>query len=120
MRTTRGAARNRARSRLFKRAKGFHGGRGNLYRSVKETLVRAGAYAYRHRRLRKRDFHKLWVIRINAAARMLGIRYSEFICGLKRAEIGLDRKMLAEMAVNDPVAFEEVVRLAKDALAVTA
>jgi large subunit ribosomal protein L20 len=120
MRTTRGAARNRARSRLFKRAKGYHGGRGNLYRSVKETLVRAGVYAYRHRRLRKREFHRLWIIRINAATRMAGLRYSQFMNGLKQAKIGLDRKMLAEMAVNDAVAFEEVVRLVKDALAVAA
>jgi large subunit ribosomal protein L20 len=120
MRTTRGAARNRARNRLFKRAKGYHGGRGNLYRSVKETLVRAGVYAFRHRRVRKRDFHKLWIIRINAAARMAGVRYSEFMCGLKLAKIGLDRKMLAEMAVNDAAAFEAVVVLVKDALAAKA
>ena len=85
MRTTNGPARNRARSRLFRRARGFHGGRGNLYRPVVETLLRAGAYAYRDRRLRKRDFHKLWIIRINAAVRQQGLRYSEFIHGLHKA-----------------------------------
>ena len=117
MRTTNGPARNRARSRLFRRARGFHGGRGNLYRPVVETLIRAGAYAYRDRRLRKRDFHKLWIIRINAAVRQVGLRYSEFIHGLHKAQIALDRKILADMAVNDPAAFEQVVEAAKGALA---
>ena len=117
MRTTNGPARNRTRNRLFRRARGYTGGRGRLYRSVKETLVRAGVYAYRDRRLRKRDFHKLWIIRINAAARQLGLRYSEFIHGLHKAQIALDRKTLAEMAVRDPVAFEQVVQAVKEVLA---
>jgi large subunit ribosomal protein L20 len=117
MRTVRGSARTRARNRVLKKAKGFVGGRHRLYRTAKESLVRAGVYAYRDRRLRKRDFHQLWVIRINAAVRQLGLRYSEFIHGLKKAKIGLDRKMLAEMAVNDPPAFEAVVQQVKAALA---
>ena len=102
MRTTRGAARNRAAKRLFKKAKGYRGGRRRLFRSVKETLVRAGAYAFRDRRLRRRNFHRLWVTRINAAVRLEGIRYSEFIHGLNLAQIELNRKILAEMAVRDP------------------
>ncbi|MCA9205133.1 MAG: 50S ribosomal protein L20, partial [Planctomycetales bacterium] len=85
MRTTKGAARNRAKKRLFKRAKGFRGGRGKLLRSVKETLLRSGAYAFRDRRVRKRDFRRLWIVRINAAVRERGMRYSEFIDGLNKA-----------------------------------
>jgi large subunit ribosomal protein L20 len=117
MRTTNGPAHNRAKNRLFRRARGYHGGRGRLYRSVKETLVRAGVYAYRDRRLRKRDFHKLWIIRINAAVRQHGLRYSEFIHGLHLAQIALDRKTLADMAVTDAAAFEEVVKTVKETLA---
>lgn len=117
MRTTKGAARNQAKKRLFKRAKGYRGGRGKLLRSVKETLVRAGAYAYRDRRVRKRDFRKLWIIRINAAVREHGLRYSEFICGLKKAGIELDRRTLSEMAVNDPAGFGAIVERVKATLA---
>ncbi len=117
MRTTNGSARNKSKKRLFKRAKGFRGGRGTLLRTVKETLVRAGVYAFRDRRRRKRDFRKLWIIRINAATRERGLRYSEFVCGLKRANIELDRRTLSEMAIHDPVGFDHVVNLAKQALA---
>jgi len=120
MRTTRGAARNRAKKRLFQKVKGFVGGRGRLLRSAKETLVRAGAYAYRDRRDRKREFRKLWIIRINAAVRLRGLRYSEFICGLSRAKIALDRKTLAEMAVSDPEAFDQVVAAAREGMATAA
>lgn len=116
MRTTKGAARNRAKKRLFRKAKGYRGGRSNMLRTVKETLIRAEAYAYRDRRVRKREFRKLWIIRINAAVRERGIRYSEFIHGLGKANIALDRKMLAEMAVNDPEAFDQIVDLVKEAL----
>ena len=116
MRTTKGSARNRAKNRLYRKAKGYRGGRGRLLRSVKETLVRAEAYAFRDRRTRKREFRKLWIIRINAAVRQRGIRYSQFIHGLHEARIGLDRKMLAEMAVNDPEAFDTVVELVKEKL----
>ena len=116
MRTTKGAARNKAKNRLFRKTKGYRGGRGKLLRTAKETLVRAGAYAYRDRRVRKREFRKLWIIRINAGCRQLGIRYSQFVHGLKKANIELDRKMLAEMAVNDPDGFATVVELAKAAI----
>ena len=117
MRTTKGAARNKAKRRLFKRTKGFRGGRGNMLRTAKETLVRAGAYAFRDRRDRKREFRKLWIIRINAAVRERGLRYSEFIHGLEKAQIGLDRKSLSEMAINDPSGFDAVVARVKEALA---
>ena len=110
MRTTRGAARRQSKKRLFKRAKGFRGGRSKLTRTVKETLLRAGAYAFRDRRVRKREFRKLWIIRINAAVRQHGIRYSEFIFGLKKAGIELDRKTLSEMAIHDKAAFKDVLR----------
>jgi len=118
MRTTKGSARTRAKRRLFRKAKGYRGGRGNLLRTVKETLIRSEAYAYRDRRVRKREFRKLWIIRINAAVRQRGIRYSEFIHGLGLAKITLDRKTLAELAVSDPEAFDQVVELAKEALPV--
>src|ERR1700744_1805012 len=102
MRTTSAVPRNRAKKRLFQKVKGFVGGRRRLLRTATETLVRAGVYATRDRRLRKRDFRKLWIIRINAAARMHGLRYSQLIHGLEKAKVELDRKSLAEMAVNDP------------------
>jgi large subunit ribosomal protein L20 len=117
MRTTRGAARNRAAKRLFKKAKGYRGGRHRLFRTVKETLVRAGAYAFRDRRLRRRNFHRLWILRINAAVHQEGLRYSEFIHGLNLAQIAINRKILAEMAVRDPEAFAVVVAKVKEAMA---
>lgn len=117
MRTVRGSAHTRARNRVLRRAKGYVGGRHRLYRTAKETLVRAGVSAFRDRRRRKRDFHRLWVIRINAACRQLGLRYSQLIHGLKLAQIELDRKILAEMAVNDPAAFTQVVDKVKESLA---
>ena len=115
MRTTKGPARNRAKKRIFKKAKGFVGGRHRLLRTAKESLVRAGTFAYRDRRNRTRDFRRLWIIRINAAVRERGLRYSELIAGLKKANIELDRKMLAEMAVADPQGFDAVVELVKQA-----
>jgi large subunit ribosomal protein L20 len=117
MRTTKGSARNRAKNRLFKKTKGYVGGRGTLLRTAKETLVRAEAYAFRDRRVRKRDFRKLWIIRINAASRERGLRYGELINGLKKAHVELDRKMLSEMAIHDPAAFDAVVEKAREALA---
>ncbi len=117
MRTTKGSARRRAKKRLFKAAKGYRGGRGNLTRTAKETVLRAGAYAFRDRRVRKREFRKLWIIRINAAARMHGLRYSEFMHGLKQTGIELDRKSLSELAIDDPAAFEKIVEKVKEALA---
>ena len=117
MRTTKGAARNRAKKRLFKRAKGFRGGRSTLLRSVKETLLRAGDYAFRDRRVRRREFRKLWIIRISAAVRERGLSYSEFIYGLKKAGIELDRKSLSEIAVHDPTGFDRIVQEVRSALA---
>jgi large subunit ribosomal protein L20 len=117
MRTKKGDATRKAKRRLFRKAKGFRGGRGKLLRTMKETLVRAGKHAYRGRRLRKRDFRRLWIIRLNAAVRERGLRYSEFICGLKKAGIELDRKVLSEMAIHDPTAFDSIVAKAKEALA---
>lgn len=117
MRTTKGAARTKAKRRLFKKAKGYVGGRRRLLRTVKETLIRAGVFAYRDRRVRKRDFRRLWITRVNAACRMRDIRYSEFINGLKKANIELDRKMLSEIAIHDPAAFDAIVAEAKQALA---
>ncbi len=117
MRTSKGAARRKAKRRLFKKTKGYRGGRNNLLRSAKETLVRAEAYAYRDRRVRKREFRKLWIIRINAAVRERGLRYSEFIHGLGKAEIELDRKTLSEMAIHDPEGFDAVVEQVKAVLA---
>jgi large subunit ribosomal protein L20 len=117
MRTTTGVARKRKNNRLFKRAKGYTGGRRRLLRSVKETLVRAETFAFRDRRARKREFRKLWIIRINAACRERGIRYSEFINGLNKANIELDRKSLSELAIHDPAAFDAIVEKAKAAVA---
>jgi large subunit ribosomal protein L20 len=117
VRTTKGAARNQAKKRLFKKTKGYTGGRGTLLRSAKETLIRSGVYAFRDRRVRKREFRQLWIIRINAAARERGLRYSELIAGLKKSGIELDRKTLSEMAVADPAGFDAVVEKCREALA---
>jgi large subunit ribosomal protein L20 len=117
MRTTRGAAGRQAKRRLFKKAKGQRGGRRRLLRTVKETLVRAGVYAFRDRRTKKRQFRRLWIIRLNAAARERGLRYSDLIRGLKLAGVELDRKILSEMAIHDPAGFDQVVAKAKEALA---
>jgi large subunit ribosomal protein L20 len=117
MRTIKGAARNRAKRRLLKKAKGYRGGRSKLLRTAKETLLRSGAFAYRDRRVRKREFRKLWIIRLNAAARARGLRYSELIHGLQMTHIELDRKMLSEMAIHDAEAFDAVVAEVKAGLA---
>ncbi len=116
MRTTKGAARTRAKRRLYKRAKGYRGGRGNLLRTVKETLIRSGAYAYRDRKTKKRQFRRLWIVRINAACRQRGMRYSQFIAGLKAANVELDRKSLSEIAIFDAEGFDAIVEAAKQAL----
>ena len=116
MRTTNGAARAKAKRRLFKKVKGYRGGRSTLLRTAKEALVRSGVYAFRDRRARKRDFRRLWIIRINAAVRDRGLRYSEFINGLVKANITLDRKSLSEMAIADPAGFDAVVEQVKAAL----
>ncbi|GAB4137504.1 50S ribosomal protein L20 [Thermopirellula anaerolimosa] len=116
MRTKTSSTRRKNLKRLFRRAKGFVGGRRKLVRTVKETLVRAGVYAFRDRRVRKREFRRLWIVRISAAVRQRGMLYSRFIDGLKKAHIDLDRKTLAELAVSDPEGFDRIVEQAKAAL----
>ena len=111
MRTTNGPATRKRKNRIFKRAKGFVGGRRRLLRSAKETLVRAGMFAFRDRRARKREFRKLFIIRLSAAAEMRGLRYSRLIHGLKLAKVGLDRKSLSELAIHDPQTFDAIVTL---------
>ena len=115
MRTRKGAARTQANKRLFKRAKGYVGGRRRLLRTVKETLDRAGAFAYRDRRVRKRDFRALWISRINAAVRKEGLTYSVFMNGLKKSGVTLNRKALAELAVSDAAAFSSLLKTVKQA-----
>jgi len=117
MRTRKGAARTQSKKRLFRKVKGYTGGRRRLLRSAKETLIRAGVYAFRDRRLRRREFRALWIVRISAACRLRGMRYSQFIYGLKRSGIELDRKSLSEIAVRDPSGFDVIVAAAKEALA---
>src|ERR1700676_2332646 len=117
MRTTSAVPRNRAKRRLFQKVKGFVGGRRRLLRTATEALVRAGVYATRDRRLRKRDFRSLWIIRINAAVRERGLRYSQFIHGLAEARLELNHKTVAEMAVADAASFDVVVAQVKQALA---
>jgi large subunit ribosomal protein L20 len=97
-------------------AKGYRGARSRSYRSANEQVMHSLQYAYRDRRARKRDFRRLWIARINAAARLNGISYSRFIRGLKLADVEVNRKMLAEMAVSDPASFSELVQKAKDRL----
>src|SRR5213080_2981828 len=103
----------RRRKRLLKLTKGFRLSRHNLVRQSRVTLIRAGVYAFRDRRVRKREFRKLWIVRINAACKMRGIRYSQLICGLQKAHVELDRKSLAEIAIFDPDAFTKLVEMAK-------
>src|SRR5262245_31450398 len=102
MRATKGTARAKAKRRLFRKVKGFVGGRRRLLRTAKEALVRSGVYAFRDRRNRRRELRSLWIVRLNAACRERGLRYSEFIHGLELAKVGLDRKTLSEMAIHDP------------------
>lgn len=116
VRTTPGPARLRRKKRLFKRAEGFVGGRRKLLKVVRETVLRAGVFAYRDRRRRKRDFRRLWILRVSAAARARGLRYSQFMNGLRRAGIELDRRSLSELAINDPAAFDAIFAQAKAAL----
>ena len=103
----------RRRRKILKEAKGYRGGRGKLLKSASVAVMRSRQYAYRDRRKRKGDFRRLWIVRINAAARENGLSYSTLIRGLKKAGIGLDRKILAEMAVSDPQGFSEIAAMAK-------
>jgi len=108
MRATKGAARNKAKKRLFQKVEGFVGGRRRLLRTAKETLLRAGMFAFRDRRAKKRDFRRLFITRLTAAAEMRGLRYSRYIYGLRLAEIKLDRKSLSELAIFDPETFDAI------------
>jgi len=115
-RAKRGNKRLEKRKKILSLAKGYRGTKSKLYRSAKESVERALNFAYTGRKLKKRDFRKLWIVRINAACRLNDIKYSQFIHGLSLAEIELDRKVLADMAVKQPEAFATVVGQAKDAL----
>jgi large subunit ribosomal protein L20 len=115
-RARKGAARRQSKARVFKAAKGYRGSRGNNWRRVQEAVTRAGAYAYRDRRARKRDFRRLWITRITAACEQRGAKYSRFIAGLKAADIHLNRKMLSEIAIADPDGFDAIVEQANAAL----
>ena len=112
-RVKRGFKARQRRNKILKAAKGFRGGHSKLYKTAFITLSRARMFAYRDRRNRKRDFRSLWIARINAAARENGLSYSKLMGGLHKAGIELDRKVLADMAVNDPTAFSEVVQMVK-------
>jgi large subunit ribosomal protein L20 len=101
------------KKKIMQAAKGARGGRSKLYKSAKETVERGLAYAYRDRRQRKRDFRRLWIVRINAAARAHDLSYSRFMAGLKKAGVEINRKMLADLAVHDPAAFGELAEVAK-------
>ncbi|MEZ6048269.1 MAG: 50S ribosomal protein L20 [Planctomycetaceae bacterium] len=117
MRIKSGVARRRSKNRLFKEARGNRGGRSKLTRTVKETIVRSRANAYRDRKTRKRNFRSLWIIRLSAACREREISYSRFINGLTAAQIGLNRKTLSDLAITNPEIFDEIVEKAKAALA---
>jgi large subunit ribosomal protein L20 len=114
-RVKRGAKRREKRKKLLSLAKGFFLNKGKLYRAAKEAVDRAGNFAYVGRKRKKRDFRRLWIIRINAAARQHEMSYSQLIAGLKRAGVGLDRKSLAEIAVSDPAGFKALVESARAA-----
>ena len=119
-RATNGVSHRRRRNRVMKRAKGYVLGRSRLYKAAKETLIRAGAFAYRDRRNRKRDFRRLWIVRLTAACRQRGVSYSQFIHGLKLANIELDRKIMSELAIHDPEVFDQLVASAQEHLAAKA
>ncbi len=112
-RSTYAVASHKRRRKIVKQAKGYYGRRKNLIRSASEAVDRALSYAYRDRRVKKREFRKLWITRINAAARNEGLSYSKFIAGLKKNEIEIDRKILADLAVRDADAFSKLVEIAK-------
>ena len=116
-RVKRGVTARARHKKILALAKGYRGRRKNVFRIAKQAVMKAGQYAYRDRRTRKRVFRALWIARINAAARGLGITYSSFMAGMKKAAIDIDRKMLAELAVNDPAAFGSIVAKVKAQLA---
>ena len=116
MRVKRGFKARKRRKKVLKMAKGFRGGRSKLFRTAADAVDKALMYSYRDRRTRKRDFRKLWIARINAAARLNNLPYSKFMHGLKLAGIELDRKVLAELAISDPAGFAKIANLAAQKL----
>ncbi len=112
-RVKRGFKARRRRNKVLKLAKGYRGARSKLFRSATEAVDRALNYAFRDRRVKKRDFRSLWIVRINAASRINGLSYSKFIFGLKKADVQIDRKVLADIAVSDPNGFAQIAALAK-------
>lgn len=115
-RTTNSVASRRRRKKVLKAARGYRGGRSKLYRTADDAVNRALSYAYRDRRQKKRNFRSLWIVRINAAARLNGLSYSSLIDGLKKADISVDRKVLANLAVTDPAAFSALAKQARQHL----
>ena len=116
-RVKRGVVARARRKKVLKQAKGYHGQRSRSFRVAKQAVIKAGQYAYRDRRQKKRQFRSLWIVRINAGAREHGLTYGRFIAGLKKAEIELDRKVLADLALNEKEAFGALAARAKEALA---
>ena len=116
-RVKRGVTARKKHKKVLKQAKGYYGARSRVYRVAKQAVIKAGQYAYRDRKQKKRQFRSLWIIRINAAARNCGLSYSQLINGLKKANIDIDRKMLAEMALFDEAGFAAVAKQAQSALA---
>ena len=116
-RVKRGVTARARHKKVLALAKGFRGRRKNVFRIAKQAVMKAGQYAYRDRRTKKRVFRRLWIARINAAARGLGVTYSKFMAGLKKAQIDIDRKVLADLAVNDPAAFGSIVDKVKAQIA---
>jgi len=112
-RVKKGVTAHRRHRKMFKLAKGYRGHRKDIFSLAKQAVLRAGQYAYRDRRARKRDFRHLWIIRLNIAARELGLDYRDLIAGLKKKNITLDRKVLSEIAVNDPAVFKAIVEKVK-------
>ena len=115
-RVKRGVVAKRRHKKILKQAKGYYGARSRIYRVAKQAVIKAKQYAYRDRKQRKRQFRSLWIVRINAGARQHGLSYSQLINGLNKAEISLDRKILADLAVNDKEAFAKIAEQAKAAL----
>ncbi len=113
-RTKRGTVARKRRKKILKLAKGYYGAKSKLFKMANQQVMRSMQYAYRDRKQRKRDFRKLWIARINAAARADGLSYSRFINGLKKADVQINRKVLADLAVNDKAAFSELVEVAKE------
>jgi large subunit ribosomal protein L20 len=116
MRVKRGFKARRRRKKVLKLARGYRGGRSKLYRTAADAVDKALMYAYRDRRVRKRDFRRLWIARINAVARLHNLSYSKFMHGLKLADVNLDRKVLAELAISDPSGFAKIAELASQQL----